>query len=199
MSKPPKRPRTGESYHDPVPLSVDYLQIHAREGRLRRVGNTLQTSQTQRYTYDGIDFWPHLTSWEPLDDPEFALDPDSGAYDEAVEADVMQDPPVAPKKKQKKQRSQVSRRPHLVWKEIHCQNYLDEILRWEGRGDFRAFKNCPDCLARSVPEPNPAEYRCEECSIPDLVCEMDRATLHQDVPQRPGAQDTAQPFQYDVP
>jgi len=52
------------------------------------------------------------TSWEPLDDPELALDPDGQWYDQAVFGDVMQPsddiPWVALPKKQKKSKVSVS-------------------------------------------------------------------------------------------
>ena len=51
------------------------------------------------------------TSWEPLDDPELALDPDGAWYDEAVFGDIMQPndnmPWVALPKKQKKSKVSV--------------------------------------------------------------------------------------------
>jgi hypothetical protein len=49
--------------------------------------------------------WGTLT-WEPEDNLEYALDPDGDWYDEAVEADVMEE--TGPITKQKKQRSKVS-------------------------------------------------------------------------------------------
>ena len=61
------------------------------------------------------------------------------------------------------------KRPHVVWKELHRQSYLEEIIRLAGRGDFQSAKDCPDCLARRA-MPCVPEYRCLECLIPDLVC-----------------------------
>jgi len=58
-----------------------------------------------------------------------------------------------------------------VWKELHRQQYLEEIIRWEGRGDFRGAKQCSDCLARHSSTPGPSEYRCRECFLADLVCQ----------------------------
>ncbi|KAJ3492844.1 hypothetical protein NLJ89_g11151 [Agrocybe chaxingu] len=169
MAKPPKRARTdaGGSYQDLVPLPQDFFQIHAREGKLLNVGNELRTARPDRHAQDGMDFWSLVTNWAPFDDPEFALFPDSTEYDRAIEAEVMEElePEVRPCKKQK---SCVSRRPHVVWKELHHQNYLDEVIRWDGRGDFFGSRECPDCLARGASQPQPAEYRCEECLTPDL-------------------------------
>lgn len=61
------------------------------------------------------------------------------------------------------------KRPHVVWKDVHRQTYLSEMLRSEGRGDFNA-ETCVDCKARNVKNPHPAIYRCQECFVPDLVC-----------------------------
>lgn len=58
-----------------------------------------------------------------------------------------------------------------MWKGIHRQTYLEELVRWEGRADFRTAKHCSDCLARSSPTPGPPNYRCRECFLADLVCE----------------------------
>ncbi|KAF9536717.1 hypothetical protein CPC08DRAFT_652023, partial [Agrocybe pediades] len=52
----------------------------------------------------------------------------------------------------------------------HRQNYLDEMIRWEGRADFLTATQCPDCVAKGKPSPGVPQYRCEECFCPDLVC-----------------------------
>ncbi|KAF9536370.1 hypothetical protein CPC08DRAFT_652149 [Agrocybe pediades] len=54
---------------------------------------------------------------------------------------------------------------------LHRQTYLEEMLRWEGRGDFQHSDRCPDCIARCSEAPGLPQYRCEECFIPDLVCQ----------------------------
>ncbi|KAF9470104.1 hypothetical protein BDN70DRAFT_821745, partial [Pholiota conissans] len=53
---------------------------------------------------------------------------------------------------------------------LHRQTYVEEIVRWAGRGDFLNMKGCPDCAARGATAPGEPEYRCEECFPPDLVC-----------------------------
>lgn len=57
-----------------------------------------------------------------------------------------------------------------MWKEKYREVYLNEFLRWEGRGDALNIKHCPDCVARGVEEPATPEYRCRDCFLPDLVC-----------------------------
>ncbi|KAJ3484960.1 hypothetical protein NLJ89_g11941 [Agrocybe chaxingu] len=72
--------------------------------------------------------WDSVRTWVPPDDPTFALDPDDGAwYDEAVEADVMEDSRPPPDETQRKKKSKVSKRPHVVWMNLHRQTYLDEM------------------------------------------------------------------------
>ena len=90
---PQKRQRVGGSYHDSVPFAADFSVVHAREGRLRRIGNDLLTTPAERSPQRGVDdaAWNSATSWLPVDDPHFALDPNSEWYDEVVDSDVMQD------------------------------------------------------------------------------------------------------------
>jgi hypothetical protein len=115
-SRPSKRPRPddGGAFHDTIPFLDDIHVVHAREGRLRRVAReTVWTASTERSSHHASDpTWTTATSWEPLDDPELALDPDGQWYDEAVFGDVMQPnedmPRVALPKKQKKSKVAVS-------------------------------------------------------------------------------------------
>jgi hypothetical protein len=57
-----------------------------------------------------------------------------------------------------------------VWKELFRDTYLDEVIRFSGRADFRASRDCPDCIARLTETPGPPDHRCKECLLPDLVC-----------------------------
>ena len=114
-SRPSKRqrPDDGGAFHDTIPFLDDVHVVHAREGRLRRVAReTVWTASTERSSHHASHpTWTTATSWEPLDDPELALDPDGQWYDEAVFGDVMQPnddtPPVALPKKQKKSKVSV--------------------------------------------------------------------------------------------
>ncbi|PPR07725.1 hypothetical protein CVT26_003718, partial [Gymnopilus dilepis] len=118
------------------------------------------------------DYEPATSFWPTPDSTEFALDENGDLYDQVVEADVMESPGFATsaKPKKKKKASKVSSRPNVVWKERYRQIFLDEMLRWSGRGDFQHAENCPDCLARSSSSPGIPEYRCAECMVPDLTC-----------------------------
>ncbi|PPQ81774.1 hypothetical protein CVT26_010082 [Gymnopilus dilepis] len=173
MSIPKKRTRAQKTaYHDTVPLDDDYSEIHAREGKLRRIGQGYRFTHTQRDSIIDEASWNTLESWAPPDDPNYALDLNGDLFNEVLEADIMDKAPapspVEPKKKKK--RSQVSKRPHVVWADLHREMYLDEMLRWEGRADASITTECPDCIARSVQCPGAAKYRCYECFVPDLVC-----------------------------
>ena len=192
--RPSKRARVGGVVRDSIPLLDDYSTVHAREGRLVRVGNEFHTAPAERVPQRESDHtWSNAASWLPHDDPQYALDPDGDWYDEAVGGDVItqddvggQDlPPTAAKKKRVRSKVSVSKkhsnivigpnflqqRPHVVWKDVHRQTYLEEIIRWAGRADFRPAQQCPDCVARGTAVPGPPEYRCRECFLGDLVCQ----------------------------
>jgi len=49
--------------------------------------------------------------------------------------------------------------------------YLEEIIHWDGRGDFCKTVACLDCLARRSTSPQAPEYCCCKCFLPDLVCQ----------------------------
>ena len=81
-----------------VPLPEDYAIVHARDGRLKRVGNGVRTAPTTRTAHHESDkTWSSTESWTPFDDPEFALDPNSDSYDEVLNQEVMEEP--APKQR----------------------------------------------------------------------------------------------------
>ena len=93
QNRPPKRQRVGGAYHDPVPFLDDFSLVHAREGKLIRIGNELLTAPAERSPQHEADnhTWNSASSWLPVDDPQFALDPDGEWYDEAVYGGVMED------------------------------------------------------------------------------------------------------------
>ena len=109
-AKPKKRNRaTYSSYHDAVPMDDQYDQFHAREGKLRRVGDGYRPTHSQRSTLVDDVTWNGLTTWGPPDDTDYALDSNSDLYDNLVEADVMQGGSAAsPAPQPKKKRSRVS-------------------------------------------------------------------------------------------
>ena len=106
-----QRPDVGTSYHDPVPLlndNFDFDTIHSREGRLKQVSRGICTAALPRdsHSHHGIS-WNSVHSWDPPDDPDFALDPNGDLYDDLVEGDAMEELP-SPDKPSKQKRSRVS-------------------------------------------------------------------------------------------
>ncbi|KAK0432577.1 hypothetical protein EV421DRAFT_1719423 [Armillaria borealis] len=114
--------------------------------------------------------------WAPEDDMEIFLDEtDAGFYEELTgevyESRVFQQANPT----QKGKRSRTKKRPHIIWKNLHQGQYLDEILHHEGRGDYQWETACPDCVSRSrdglsmlgVPT-----YRCCNCFLNDLTCKL---------------------------
>ncbi|KAJ3501027.1 hypothetical protein NLJ89_g9529 [Agrocybe chaxingu] len=136
-ARPNKRQRTGNAYHDVVPLPEYYQTVHAREGRLRRVGNDVLTASTCRTEQESTGLWSTATSWAPLDDPEFALDPTSEQYERVVEADVMAgiDEIVPPKKA----KSRVSVRQSDFHDLLHLlKNSFSVVLMSFGKNSIEA-------------------------------------------------------------
>jgi hypothetical protein len=89
--RPTKRARYGGSFHDAVPLTDDYSIVHAREGRLKRVGNSVLTAPTNRTAHHESDnSWSTTANWTPFDDPDFALDPNEDSYNEILNREVME-------------------------------------------------------------------------------------------------------------
>lgn len=113
-SRSSKRTRlnNGGAYRDSVPMETDFDDIQSREGRLRRVGgnHNVFTAPLARTTHQELSDWTNTTAWAPMDDPDFALDPNDGAwYDEVVERDAMQaNGPDAQVQRKKYHRSKVS-------------------------------------------------------------------------------------------
>jgi hypothetical protein len=104
--RPNKRSRTaseGGPYHNFVPFPPDdLLDVHSREGRLLKVGKGF-TASPMRTVQNSNEQWRAAVKWAPLDDPQFALDPNEVLYGEALEAPVMKDvdPPVTHQKRVK--------------------------------------------------------------------------------------------------
>lgn len=69
------------SYRDIVPSLDPYTTIHSSEA--------FRTLPPETFAQQSDSAWMGTSSWQVLDDPNFALDPDSNWYDEAVEGDVM--------------------------------------------------------------------------------------------------------------
>ncbi|KAF9550947.1 hypothetical protein CPC08DRAFT_738337 [Agrocybe pediades] len=103
--RPTKRSRQESSYKDVVSLGTNYRAIHSREEALRTVSNNRVPARADR-TLVNPSQWAPASGWEPIDDPEYSLDPSAEFYDAAVEGEVFQveneaDVPAKTKKKYK--------------------------------------------------------------------------------------------------
>ncbi|KAF8222793.1 hypothetical protein L208DRAFT_1320518 [Tricholoma matsutake] len=139
------------SHHNWVDLSDDFKVVHTREVRV--VKNGRLPHETPCSPQKGHTTWTTCVSWAPEDNPEFALNPDGNWYDVELNAPItdttaFQDAPSAGKIKKKK--TMCSKRPHAFWKENYHSLYLDEMLRWEGRGDLHRETKCCDCMGWKV-------------------------------------------------
>ena len=89
-NRPVKQARVGEAHRDLIPFADNFAIVHAWEGQLFHVGNSFLTAPAERVPQHEADSaFDSASDWLPIDDPQFALDPDSAWYDEAVTGDVM--------------------------------------------------------------------------------------------------------------
>jgi hypothetical protein len=105
QGRPSKQTRVGGAYHDSIPFQDDFSIVHAREGRLLHVSNDLQTAPAERSQHEADHVWNSASSWLPIDDPDYALEPDGEWYDEVLGADIM-NPAIPDPTAQKKKRIQ---------------------------------------------------------------------------------------------
>lgn len=192
----PKRAKTSH-YRDRIPLEDDYEVIHARSAHLT---SRNMPTDSARSPMKGRTSWTFGNLWAPDDDEELALDETDEMYNAEVAADIfvsIATPLDRHLKRKRRVRSHISvrkvvlslpympshfltqTRPHVHWKNHFRSEYLDEDIRWEGRGDFMRDSKCPDCLARARGTPSLAEYRCLDCFTPDLVCRECCVKRHQ--------------------
>ncbi|KDR67153.1 hypothetical protein GALMADRAFT_17014, partial [Galerina marginata CBS 339.88] len=75
-------------------------------------------------------------------------------------------------------------RPMVAWKKSYRDIFLDEMLRWEGRGDAwsEGRTQCSDCIARRNETPAAGEYRCQDCFSPQLLCKDCCVRRHRALP-----------------
>ncbi|KAJ7447046.1 hypothetical protein B0H11DRAFT_2151984 [Mycena galericulata] len=64
-----------------------------------------------------------------------------------------------------------------VWAEDDLENFLDESLRGEGRGDYCGQRRCAECRV-----PDVQTHRCEDCFTEALFCTPCVVRLHADNP-----------------
>lgn len=115
--RPHKRARAAQpaSYQDSIPLDDGFGIVYTQDYR-----NTARPQPVHPAAQPATDSWATLISWSPPDDPTYALDPDCGWYDIALDSHIMEDV-VEPKKK--KPRSMVS-----VSYSFHFACWLSELF-----------------------------------------------------------------------
>ncbi|KAK7434994.1 hypothetical protein VKT23_019900 [Stygiomarasmius scandens] len=166
-SRPRGHPTSQPSCHR-VADEDDYEVIHTRSIRSQAYGHTVETPRSPQI---GTSWTSSSATWGPEDDTSYALEDDDSWVDTAVDMDIFgPEPTVVQVTMPKKRRSKVSRQVNLVWAERHRQNYLDELIQWDGQGDSVQQEGCTDCIARKVHPPSAGEIRCLDCLVPDLTC-----------------------------
>ncbi|PPQ79259.1 hypothetical protein CVT24_007540 [Panaeolus cyanescens] len=137
----------------------------------------------------GIDAetWENMFSWKPAESADFALCPDSGSFDDALDTEVMDSDPTssipAPQPNRAPRiRSTVSTRPNVVWRDQYRETFLDELCRWDGRGDFWMATKCPECAASGKGVEGHALFRCQSCFVPELLCNACTIQRHKNQP-----------------
>lgn len=104
-----QRANYGGAYHDAVPIADnDFSSVQFREGRMRRVGNTVFTAISEPSYQHDTSCWNDIVDWNIPDDPDYALDPNSDLYDELLKGDVIQAENPLPDSAAKRERSRVS-------------------------------------------------------------------------------------------
>lgn len=81
----------GSSHHFISFGDADYSDVHVLEGRARKSHLQSYVKTTPVTIQRNERPWDYVSSWAPQDDPDFALDMDSGDYNAALEAAVVGD------------------------------------------------------------------------------------------------------------
>ncbi|SJL15740.1 uncharacterized protein ARMOST_19245 [Armillaria ostoyae] len=175
-----KRVRVGgrsgvAGYSNCLDLDDDFEVIVSHESSISARGRLVQAPPSPQ---KGRTTWVIGDSWSLKDDTEIFLDPTDQWYDEELQGEiyesrVFQQAERETPAKKKRKRSKVSKWPHIVWKDLYRSEYLDELLRLEGRGKYRKETSCPDCIAHSKGDASALgtpSVQCRDCFLDDLVC-----------------------------
>jgi hypothetical protein len=181
---------TEDSFHDLIPTGDDFDTMNHQEAGQDVEGRYFLHPSVQHHST-----WTIGSTWVE-DNSELSLDYSGAQYDTELLDDTFITHAQVPdlhrkRKRQKNARSQISvsflyallcihilthstqRRVHKVWTEKYRSEYLDELIRHEGRGDFRHEIDCNDCVRQKVAKGQRGKsiYRCKDCYTPDLVCD----------------------------
>ncbi|KAJ7265087.1 hypothetical protein C8J57DRAFT_1622132 [Mycena rebaudengoi] len=73
--------------------------------------------------------------------------------------------------------------PLKQWVQDHRDDFLDELLRWEGRGDHRSVETCEDCKLAADAAPALGDHRCIDCiGGGQLLCVSCLVRRHKQLP-----------------
>ena len=185
LKAPNKRRKTG-AYHDSIPVDDDdFATVSVRE---ETVGSRKLVRVTERITQRSSTSWSSSDAWLPEDNTDFGLQQEDAWFDDEEELPQADSTitlgPDVPKKRSLVSVSAIfiilqlfpynflQKRPHVTWMTSHRDQYLDEMIRWDGRGDYysNGISLCPDCVGRKSTSPGQADHRCRECYSPVLTC-----------------------------
>lgn len=67
------------------------------------------------------------------------------------------------------------------WSGHYIQEYLDELIRLEGRGDANKLSRCPSCKPTQIDADEPI-YRCDDCAGSLMECQTCCVSRHERLP-----------------
>lgn len=104
-----RRKNGGDTYHYSLDEpTATYSNVYSRETSLTVFGSLKVATSTNREVQKADEVWMLSKSWAVDDNAEFALDESEALYENAVDADVMDEPACPPKKKTIRSRLSVS-------------------------------------------------------------------------------------------
>lgn len=177
----PKKTATGSHQaRDRVLNDEDFEVVHSRDGRLTSRGVPVET---QRSPQKGRIGWSAIESWKSQGSRDLGFD--LGSSSDFADISVELGP--HPRKKRKRSKKSVGfaivysqcictvltpnqRRINLVWLEVHRSDYLDQLIRHDGRQEASSYPDCIDCVRAAVVPPNEAVIRCLDCMGIDMCC-----------------------------
>ncbi|KAE9407625.1 hypothetical protein BT96DRAFT_986280 [Gymnopus androsaceus JB14] len=173
MSRNPRKRTRIETRHETLPLGddEDFYVITACEVQVRPGGQsyTVPVSPEKRKTN-----WSSRDAWLPEDPKYYGLDPTSVLCDVAMNSDGVYCKPPAIKtpvvlaKTGKRRKTLRALRPHQHWRNNEQQAFLEELICYDGRGDWCEQPVCCNCRLRGLE--TPGVYWCLECFGGVLFC-----------------------------
>ncbi|KAK7041916.1 hypothetical protein VNI00_008897 [Paramarasmius palmivorus] len=185
-----RRRNTGRVYRDRVQDDFDIDIIPAREEKVQGDGRRVVVDYSPG---KGRSQWNRASEWEDDQWQDFALDSSNDLYDAVLHGEIFEEvasgatnAQASNQGKKRKRKTMRAKRPNVYWK-THCRdNFLAELLRAKGRGDFQAQNECPDCRGQDTTlveeKDRQARYRCIDCFGAEIVCKTCCKRRHRRVP-----------------